>query len=128
VSDVILDASALIALLRAEPGHAVVQQVIAKASISTVNVAEVYSKAGDIGIPMETVIRLIAALPLRIVPFDQDQAIVVGLLRETTRTLGLSLGDRCCLALGLSGQLPVLTTDKVWSKLDLGIKVTVIRQ
>ncbi len=127
MSEVALDASALIALLREEPGHQVVRQNLAQSIISTVNVAEVFAKAVEIGIGLDTAIAALRALPLTIVPFDFQQAVISGSLREATRSLGLSLGDRCCLALGITQNIPVLTAESAWTKVELGIQVRLIR-
>ncbi|MFZ1106612.1 MAG: PIN domain-containing protein [Hyphomicrobiaceae bacterium] len=64
---------------------------------------------------------------LAIVPFDEELARQTGALRPATRSLGLSLGDRACLALAQRERLPVLTADRSWAKLDLGIAITMVR-
>jgi PIN domain nuclease of toxin-antitoxin system len=50
-----------------------------------------------------------------------------GALRPATKALGLSLGDRACLALARRERLPILTADRSWAKLDLGIPIKVMR-
>ena len=62
-----------------------------------------------------------------VVPFDARQAIIASDLRPSTRHLGLSLGDRACLALANSLGAPVMTADRAWAALDVGISITVIR-
>ena len=62
-----------------------------------------------------------------IVPFDANQAATSAALRQITKTLGLSLGDRACLALAQQKQLPVITADKIWGKLNLSIDVILAR-
>lgn len=67
------------------------------------------------------------ALALELVDHDETQAFVTGELRAVSKTLGLSLGDRACLALGIVKQLPVLTVDRVWLKVPVSAEVRVIR-
>ena len=64
---------------------------------------------------------------LAIRPFDESLAVEAGFLRPATRQYGLSLGDRACLALALRERIPVVTADRAWSQLDLGIDIQVIR-
>ena len=64
---------------------------------------------------------------MRVVPFTPEDAFISGSLRATTRRKGLSLGDRCCLALGVKTGLPVLTTEGKWREIDVGVQVEVIR-
>ena len=71
--------------------------------------------------------RALAPLPLQVVPFSPEDALISGSLRAATRPKGLSLGDRCCLALGVKLRLPVLTTEGRWRDIDVGVKVEVIR-
>jgi PIN domain nuclease of toxin-antitoxin system len=66
--------------------------------------------------------------PVReVVDFTADHARLAGTLIVQTRSLGLSLGDRACLALGLTLKAPVYTTDKSWKNLKLGVQIHVIR-
>ena len=68
-----------------------------------------------------------AKLGLTVVPFDEEQAYKAGLLRQTTRSQGLSLGDRACLALAHSLGLPAITADRAWSNLNVGVEVILVR-
>jgi PIN domain nuclease of toxin-antitoxin system len=79
------------------------------------------------GKPIDQVSALLGELPVTVVPFDSPSAYRAAGLRVATRQLGLSLGDRCCLALGIERQALVLTTDTDWSKLDLGIEIRQLR-
>lgn len=127
MSSVVLDASALIAFLREEPGSNIVRRSLPLAAISAVNLAEVLAKASESSRRYNDVKSAIRALNLRVVPFDHEQSEISAGLRPLTRDLGLSLGDRCCLALGLTLESPVLTTDREWEKLPGGFQVRVIR-
>jgi ribonuclease VapC len=127
VSDAVVDASAILAVLRAEPGA---EQVIALGSgprASAVNVSEVAAKLAERGAAEEHVRSMIDGLELKIEPFGYDDAVAAGLLRPETRAAGLSLGDRACLALATGLGLPVVTADRRWAKLGLPLEVRAIR-
>jgi ribonuclease VapC len=95
-------------------------------SISS-RVAEVVAKGVERGTPLATVGEALAELPFAVEPFTEEDAYRSGALRPVTRAAGLSLGDRCALALGLRTGLSVLTTERAWAKLDVGVKVKLIR-
>src|SRR5690349_6915213 len=118
----IFDTSALLALTFDEPGGERVQRELENgALISAVNMAEVVTKLTERGFTTERIVASIGLEKLTVVAFDGDQAFVAGLLRQSTRSVGLSLGDRCCLALGLATDTPVLTADRAWANLDMGV-------
>jgi len=127
VSEVVLDASALLALLNREPGHEEIAVVIQDAAISAVNLSEVAGKLADRGMPGEAIREALEGLALEIHDFDHELAFQAGVLHPLTRSKGLSLGDRACLALGQRLNLPVLTTDRIWGGLDLGVQVRLVR-
>ena len=95
--------------------------------LSAVNVAEVVQKLVDDGVPDINIRASIDELPCRIMPLDLALGFEIGFLRQSTRHRGLSLGDRACLALARREGLPVLTADRAWAELDLGIEVVLIR-
>lgn len=126
----VLDASALLAYLNGEPGAERVQQCIelGQAIMSSVNMAEVLSKCADQGMSRDDQAALCAALPLEITVFDTELALASAELRSSTRAHGLSLGDRCCLALAQSCSATALTADHAWARLRQdGIRVEQIR-
>jgi PIN domain nuclease of toxin-antitoxin system len=127
VSKVVLDGSAVLALLAGEPGAEVVSACVPDAAVSTVNVAEIGMKLADRGMAENEVRSAISTLGLEVVVFDEDAAYTTAALRSRTRSLGLSLGDRACLALGETRSLPVLTADRNWAGLKLGVEIRVIR-
>ena len=123
----VLDASALLALLDSEPGADLVKTAIPTAVISTVNLAEVYSRVADRGPAAWTAIEELRFALKEIVPFTDEMAELAGRLRPLTRELGLSLGDRACLALAILRDADVFTADRVWLKLKLPCTVHIIR-
>jgi ribonuclease VapC len=128
VSRVVLDASAMLAALNHEPGsEKLTPAMLSNAAGSTVNLAEVHTKlvsrGGDPDEAWEDALSVIHEP----VPFTEEHARIAGALVAQTRALGLSLGDRACLALGLALKAPVYTTDKQWNILKLGVRIHVIR-
>jgi PIN domain nuclease of toxin-antitoxin system len=103
------------------------QAVQEGALISTVNVAEVVDRLALTGEPEQSIRTVLDWLALELVPFDQEQAIQTGLLRPLTKMAGLSLGDRACIALARQTGLPVVTADRIWASLQLGVTVHLIR-
>lgn len=125
---IVLDASAVIAWLRREPGAAQVDAALQdEPMISAVNFAEVLSKVGERGGDVRGAARDLRIEGLRVEPYGDVDAVVTGELRVLTQAQGLSLGDRACLALAQRLGVPVLTADRAWSSLSLGVSVTVIR-
>lgn len=129
MSECVLDASALLALLKEEPGSARVVEVLAEARISAVNLAEVVSHFIHAGMPPHEVDAMLRPLPVTVVVADAGLATVAGRLRAQTSVAGLSLGDRFCLALALRDGLPAMTADKQWRVIadTVGVQVVVIR-
>lgn len=129
MSETVLDASALLALLRDEPGANKVADAIASARISSVNYAEVVSHFIHAGMPAEQVDAMLRPLPMTIVDADHGLATIAGRLRAATAEAGLSLGDRFCFALARRDGLPALTANKQWRTVAdaVGLTVTVIR-
>jgi len=126
----VLDASALLAYLWQEPGHETVAQRIEQTTVmmSSVNLSEVLSRAADKGMGPSAMAALQAALPFEIIPFDRAQAQTAASLRPPTKALGLSLGDRACLALAIERQAVALTADRVWQALEIeGLSVELLR-
>jgi PIN domain nuclease of toxin-antitoxin system len=127
VAEVVLDASALLALLNSEPGADQVAAALSGATISAVNLSEVVAKLAEAEMSEEAIREAVQGLPMEVVAFDQEQAYEAGLLRPPTRGAGLSLGDRACLALARRLALPSLTADRSWEGLGISITVQVIR-
>lgn len=122
-----LDASALLAFLFREPGQEQVAATIEQACLSAVNLAEVLGRFARDGHDARMVLARLSATELEIVPFTTADAAIAASLVPATQPLGLSLGDRACLALALARNIPALTADRSWSQLDIGVKIEVIR-
>ena len=129
-SSSVLDASALLALLYREPGGDRVADALDQgAAISAVNLAEVVARLSDAGVQEAAIGSLLGPLRLAVFDFDIPAAFRTGLLRPLTRSAGLSLGDRACLALARHLGVPALTTDRSWERLQdaVGVRVQVLR-
>lgn len=123
----VFDASALIALLRAERGAGKVEASVRSSCISAVNLAEVYSKMIEHGKPHRATAAHIAMLRLPVIPFDGEQAARVAGLWQETRAAGLSLGDRACLGLAMHLGVPAVTAEREWAKCKLPVGIVQIR-
>ena len=124
----VFDASAVLALLNNEPGA---NQVIAHLAegdgvVGAANYAEVVTKLIEHGLTAADAEEALQSLQLPIEPLTESVALMAGVLRKATRTLGLSLGERCCLALAQSLDAEVITADKSWKTLK-GMRITLIR-
>jgi len=124
---VVLDASALLAFLFGEPGAKSVESELPAGVISAVNLTETVTRLVRDGHPGEIVQAKILKYGLVIADFDRTQSVQAAMLYPLTCRFGLSLGDRACLALGMTKNLPVLTADRVWADLDLPLEIRVIR-
>jgi PIN domain nuclease of toxin-antitoxin system len=122
----VLDSSAILAVLNAENGAANVAPLLSRSIVSSINVAEVLTKLVERNIRLKDALEDFLKLGLEIIEFDVKQAAKVAELRAVTKHLGLSLGDRSCLALAISENVTAITADKIWSSLNF-CKVKVIR-
>ncbi|MGH6944887.1 MAG: PIN domain-containing protein [Geminicoccaceae bacterium] len=127
MSRVVVDASALLAVLRSETGRERVEPVLEGAAIGAVNLSEVVAKLVEDEVPEGAIRAAIDRLGLEVHPFDGEQACAAGALRRQTRAYGLALGDRACLALARHLGARALTADRSWSRLDLDVPVELIR-
>ena len=122
-----LDASALLAFLFPEAWHERVRAAIEAACLPTVNLSEVIGRFVRDGHAARVVLERLRATTLELVPFTADDAALAASLVPATRPLGLSLGDRACLALALARGIPALTADRTRLRLDIGVHIQVIR-
>lgn len=125
---VVLDSSALLCVLNGEAGAERVAEALPSAVIGAANLAEVVTKLRERGLSAEEVEEVLGGLHLDVCPFTPAQAYATGHLRPAIRALGLSLGDRACLALAAELGVPTMTADQAWSSADVGVKVEVIRR
>lgn len=129
MADVVLDASAALAVILREPGtDQVIEALRSGASMSAVNVAEVAARLHQEGWGQAEVALVFAELGIQILSFDSDVALLSGRYRIPTRHLGLGLGDRACLATAFVAGSPALTADRAWVELEIeGVDVLCIR-
>jgi PIN domain nuclease of toxin-antitoxin system len=125
---VVVDASAVLALLKGEVIPDEHMSRIPGATISSLNLCEVVSKQTVAGIDERVIRRALTRLSLKVVAFDGERAIRAGLLISATSPYGLSMGDRACVALGAELGWPVLTADRAWDRLpQAGFDIVMIR-
>ncbi len=128
MSRIVLDASAILFLLNNEAGSdELTAELLSEAVCSTVNLAEVHRKLVSVGADPDEAWED-AVSPIRDVEaFTPEHARIAGGLVIQTQALGLSLGDRACLALGIALEAPIYTADRSWMKLKLGIRIHSLR-
>jgi PIN domain nuclease of toxin-antitoxin system len=127
VSRVILDASAVLALLFGETGADNVQKKLPGAGISAVNYSECLSKLLDNNVAIENGLLWLGKLNLTVHPFDVEVAALAASLRPATRGRDISFADRACLATAMAVRGLAVTAEREWSKLKLGVNVECIR-
>jgi ribonuclease VapC len=124
---VVVDSSAVLAVLLGERGNDRVVTILEGALLSTVNLVEAHTRMISLGAVAAHVWSRIRNFNCEISPLTEEQARIAAELVTATRPYGLSLGDRACLALALERKATVYTTDRDWKKLDLGVQVEVVR-
>lgn len=127
MSRLVLDASAVLALLLEEPGADHVASERGRAAMTTVNACEVIERLAANGLSPARALQMLGALELDMADFTLELAAVAARLKAETRAAGLSLGDRACLALALRENVPVLTADREWAKVNIGVEIRLIR-
>lgn len=121
------DSSVVLAFLRNESGADRAARLLAGAHISAANILEVRSKLFDRGFDEQVAEELVGALPLTIHALTAEHARTAARLRPLTRHVGLSLGDRACLALAIERKATAVTMDRAWADLDIGVNILVLR-
>lgn len=123
----VVDSSVVLAYLLDEPGGDVLLTGAGPFLLSSVNLTEVLTKLIDHDLNPDDMMLVLKQLPIEQAVYDRDDARSAADLRPATRMQGLSLGDRACLALARRRNVPVLTADAVWTKLDIGVDIRLIR-
>ncbi len=123
----VLDASALLSVLLGERGEDIGVPVLRGSAMSAVNISECCARAPERGAAAAAVLKAIERFEIDVVPFDMAQAVRAAELREDTRRLGISLGDRACLALAEQRRVRLFTADERLSRVSIGIEILLIR-
>lgn len=126
-NEMVADASAILAAVKNEPFTKVDPTRLVGAIVSAVNMCEVLSKLHDDGLTPAQADDATSRLQLQVIAFDAAQATAAAELRLKTRSRGLSLADRACLGLGRELGCPVVTADRAWAGLAVGVEVILIR-
>ncbi|MDR3472054.1 MAG: type II toxin-antitoxin system VapC family toxin [Devosia sp.] len=127
MSDAVFDASVVLAAILREPGGMAAQELDAPALVSTVNYAEVRSKLSELGLDRSSINEALEMINMNLIDFDAAQAELAADLRASTRSLGLSLGDRCCLALAISRSAIAVTADRSWERAEVPVEIRLVR-
>ena len=127
MASAVLDSSAVLAVLNAEPGAEVVVALVKDALVSTVNFSEVIAKLVESGSSDAEALAALQSIALTTADFDVPLARRTGALRAETMKRGLSLGDRACLALAEREGIPALTGDRNWVGAVSSVEIRLIR-
>jgi PIN domain nuclease of toxin-antitoxin system len=128
MASIVFDASAILALLRDEPGADVVAQYIGDGLISAVNFQEVIKGLLRREVPIDAALAMLDALHLDVRPHGRGDAVAAATLYSAAKEFGSGLGDRTCMALAIAEGLPVLTADQEWAKIKIpGLKLMLAR-
>ena len=127
MTEFVADASAMLAFARGEPGEKRVAKVREHCIVSSLNLLEAFSKLVRCDVPAEQVRLFLRESFPRVIPIDRDLAESSAIFHASSRNLGLSYADCVCLVLGNQRGAVVLTADRGWKKVDLNVKVELIR-
>jgi len=127
MAEIVLDSSAILSVVNLERGGDSVASIMPRSLVSVANEAEVITVLIRGGKSPDHAIQFVADLPYRRVDLDTLLAQRAGALWRDVKPRGLSLGDRCCLALAERENLPVLTGDRRWADLSIGVEVRLFR-
>lgn len=128
MTEFVLDASAVLAVLRGEAGAQFVVEHGRGSLISSVNMAEVFCHAEIRQASRERVEAGIRVMQLREVPFDRQQAEILAMIYPLTVGSSVGFADRACMALARKHGLTALTGDHDWLKHDAGVEIQLFRQ
>jgi ribonuclease VapC len=127
LSEFVLDASALLALVQDEPGGEKVGPMIPHAIMSAVNFGETVQRLRRGGMPLESVVTVLTSLVPTPIAFDKETAYIAASIHEKTRGQGISFGDCACLALAMMRDVPAVTAERKWNECRVGVRVIRIR-
>ena len=127
MSDVVVDTSAVIAVIKDEPGGERAADHARGGHMSALNYCEIVGWLAERGSTANDIEKFVAPFALTVDVFDRARATAAGLLAAKTMRRGISLGDRACLALATELGLPVVTGDRAWRDLELGVEIRLIR-
>jgi PIN domain nuclease of toxin-antitoxin system len=127
MGSVVLDTSAVIALIKNEDGVEAARTAVRGALVSIVNHAEILSRLVRGGMSLDAARMACRRAAYVAAPFTKEEAEECARLVRWTHHLGLSLADRACLALAKLGGHEVLTADRAWTKLQIGVAIRAIR-
>lgn len=127
MSPVVLDASAILALAHGEPGADSVEPLVAGSFVSSVNWSEVARVCLAVGRHPNALREVLTDAGCVTVEFGVEDAELAARLREGTRHVGLSLGDRACLALARRLRARAVTADRAWADIDVGVEILCVR-
>lgn len=126
-NEAVIDTSVILAILKNETIDELAYSIVDGGVMSAVNVAEVYTKLSDFRMITTQQVDMLLATLVRIEPLTASQARTAGFLRDSTRHAGLSLGDRCCLALAIELGADAYTTEHIWPRLEIACKIHLLR-
>jgi PIN domain nuclease of toxin-antitoxin system len=124
----VLDSSAVIALVRRERGWEKVSAALDRSVISAINLTESMTKLIRQGGEPRLVERLLRALDLEVIPWDEEQAWASRDLCALAWTNGISFADRACMTLARHLHLAAMTADLEWKKAGHGVEVYLFRE
>lgn len=128
MSKIVFDASALIALFAKEKGYELIKSHMKDAVISSVNIAEVYKYCIEVqNLTKDETQTLIKLADIKIIDFDDEQALITAEIVNKTKQYGLSLADRACIALAIIKNTSIVTCDRIWQKVDIGVEFIMAR-
>jgi ribonuclease VapC len=125
----VLDSSAALALLKPEPSKVDLDALVPGQPISAINYSEAADYFSRLGHSRRDIGQLLSSLDLDVVPVDADLALNAAMMRPVTDSAGLSMGDRCCIALAQRMAVPALTGDRSWTDIadKVGVELLLIR-
>lgn len=124
---VLVDASAVLAVMFRERGAESVAPFLSSAIATNVVMMEILSKMAQKGMTVVEARYEVEDSGLRWRTLGPDSATLAADYLLRFRTMGISLADATCLAMGDILRVPILTADKDWAKLGLALDIRVIR-